>query len=446
MKSNPSEKKLQLHNIGPNPRTIHVDYLARVEGEGAFHIIMEGDKVKETRLKIFEPPRFFEGFMCGRDCAEAPDITARICGICPVAYQMSSINAMEQALKIQVPDYIRLLRRLTYCGEWIESHTLHVYMLHAPDFLGYSDVVAMAKDHPEMVKRGLRLKKAGNELIRTLGGREIHPVNLKVGGFYRLPSRQTLSSLTEELKKAREDALNTVTWVSAFPFPDLKRSYEFVAASDPLGYPIGNGTVTSSSGLNIPAEQFEDHFEEYHVAHSTALYSYTKPDKKPYFVGPMARYNLHKDQLSPLVKEAARSIGFEDYCNNPFRSIIVRSLEMLYACDEAIRLIEEYDAEGQPASVPFQRMAGVGHGVSEAPRGLLYHRYTLDEKGRIVNAKIAAPTSQNQKSIEEDLFDFVTKNIALPDDELRHRCEQTIRNYDPCISCSTHFLRLERTL
>jgi coenzyme F420-reducing hydrogenase alpha subunit len=442
MNNQSSEKKLRV-KAGMKPRTIHVDYLARVEGEGAFHVKMKGNEVEEVQLKIFEPPRFFEGFLEGRDFSEAPDITARICGICPVAYQTSSINAMESALHVKVPEYIQQVRRLVYCGEWIESHALHIYLLHAPDFLRYQDAIAMAKDHPEAVQRGLRLKKVGNEILRVLGGREIHPINIKVGGFYQLPKKAELQALTNGLKQARDDAQETVRWVSQFSFPELERSYECVSMIHPNEYPMGQGSLTSTSGLTISADEWENHFEEYHLPYSTSLYARIKPNTT-YLVGPMARYNLNHDKLSPIVQEAARAIGFEERCRNPFRSIIVRALETLYACDEALRLIDMYDAERLAPSVSITGRAGHGCGFSEAPRGLLYHRYTLDDQGRIENAKIAAPTSQNQKVIEEDLFDLVKSNSTLSDDELTLKCEQAIRNYDPCISCSTHFLKLER--
>ena len=442
MNSESSEKILKV-KAGAKARTINVDYLARVEGEGAFHVKIKGNDVEEVQLKIFEPPRFFEGFLEGRDFSEAPDITARICGICPVAYQTSSINAMENALNVRVPEYLHQLRRLLYCGEWIESHTLHIYMLHAPDFLRYPDAIQMAKDHPDAVKRGLRLKKAGNEIVRVLGGREIHPINVKVGGFYQLPKKSELLHLTETLKGARDDARETVAWVNKFSFPSLDRSYECVSMTYPTEYPMARGTIISTSGLNIRVEEYENHFEEIHLAQSTSLYSKMLPNTT-YLLGPMARFNLNRKQLSPIVKDAAQSIGFEEICRNPFRSIIIRALEVLYACDEALRIIDAYDSENLPPSVDMKGRAGIGYGVSEAPRGLLYHRYTLNEEGRIVNAKIAAPTSQNQKVIEEDLFDFVKMNLPLSDKELTYRCEQSIRNYDPCISCSTHFLRLDR--
>jgi sulfhydrogenase subunit alpha len=198
-------------------RTIRVDYLARVEGEGALQVKIRGDTVTDVQLKIFEPPRFFEALLRGRAFTEAPDITARICGICPIAYQMSAVHAMEDALGVSVGGQLRALRRLLYCGEWIESHALHVYLLHAPDFLGYPDAIRMAKDHGDAVQRGLQLKKAGNEIVTLLGGREIHPISVRVGGFYRVPSKSELRPLAERLKGARDAAWDTVSWVAGFP-------------------------------------------------------------------------------------------------------------------------------------------------------------------------------------------------------------------------------------
>ena len=422
-------------------RTIKVDILARVEGEGALYVKLKGDQVQEVKLKIYEPPRFFEALLRGRNFAEAPDITARICGICPIAYQMSAVHAMEDACGVKVDGQLRELRRLIYCGEWIESHTLHVYMLHAPDFLGYQDAMQMAKDHPGVVQRGLQLKKTGNAIVTLLGGREIHPVNVRVGGFYKLPSRSELSDLAERLKWARDAALETVRWVAGMPFPDFERDYIFVALRHPHEYPFNDGQLVSNGGLAIPISEYEANFTEEHVQHSNALHSVLKP-QGAYFVGPLARYSLNFDRLSPLAQEAAREAGLALVCRNPFKSIIVRSVEIVYACDEALRIIEQYERPEKPA-IEIHPRAATGYGCTEAPRGILYHRYRLDEQGAILEAKIVPPTSQNQKTIEQDLGQFVSKFLNLSEEDLRWQCEQAVRNYDPCISCATHFLRLE---
>ncbi|MFO0792908.1 MAG: Ni/Fe hydrogenase subunit alpha [Candidatus Brocadiaceae bacterium] len=421
-------------------KTIKVDCLARVEGEGALYIKIKGKNVVDVKLKIFEPPRFFEAFLRGRLFSEAPDITARICGICPIAYQMSSVHAMEDAFGIKVDGQLRALRRLIYCGEWIESHALHIYMLHAPDFMGYADAIQMAKDYPDIVKRGLQLKKVGNEIVTLLGGREIHPINVRVGGFYRAPTRQELSPLAEKLTWARDAALETVRWTAKLNFPDFEQDYEFVALNHPDEYPFNEGNLVSNKGLNISLREYEDHFTEEHVQYSNALHSVIK-GRGAYFVGPLARYNLNFDKLPPIAQEAARSAGLSSQCHNPFKSIIVRSIEILYACDEALRIIERYERpENIAMEVPPR--AATGYGCTEAPRGILYHRYRMDDKGIIVDAKIVPPTSQNQKTIENDLRQFTPKFVDLPAEKLTLQCEQAVRNYDPCISCATHFLKL----
>jgi len=422
-------------------KIIKVDTLARVEGEGSLYIKIRNGQLADVKLKIFEPPRFFEALLRGRKYSEAPDITARICGICPVAYQMSSVHAIEQAFGLQVEGQLRQLRRLLYCGEWIESHALHIYMLHAPDFLGYADAIQMAKDHPEAVKRGLELKKAGNEIVRLIGGREIHPINVRVGGFYRAPHKTELVPLLETMKKARDLAEETVRWSSSFSFPRFERDYEFVSLRHLGEYPMNEGRIVSNKGLDISVRDFEQAFEEEHVKHSNALQS-AKKDAGAYLVGPLARYANNFDLLTKSVQEAARSAGLDTVCRNPFQSIVVRAVETLYACEEALRILSSYDQPEKP-SIEVTVQQGMGYGCTEAPRGILYHYYQIDEKGTIQNAKIVPPTSQNQKMIESDLREFIPARLTLPEETLTLQCEQAIRNYDPCISCATHFLNLK---
>jgi sulfhydrogenase subunit alpha len=424
-----------------NSKTIRVDYLARVEGEGALYVKIKENKVIDVKLKIFEPPRFFEAFLRGRSFTEAPDITARICGICPIAYQMSSCHAMEDACGVRVDGQLRALRRLIYCGEWIESHVLHVAMLHAPDFLGYESAIHMAKDHPDLVQKALKLKKIGNELVTFLGGREIHPINVRVGGFYKVPTKSELQRLAEDLKWARDAAYDLVRWTGTLEFPDFEQDYEFVALRHPDEYPFNEGRLVSTKGLDIAIREYEEHFVEEHVEHSNALHSVIK-GRGNYFVGPLARYNINFDKLPRSVQKAAKDAGLGPVCTNPFKSIIVRSIETLYACEEALRIISEYEMPERPY-VEVQPRAGVGCGCTEAPRGILYHRYRIDDTGTILDAKIVPPTSQNQKTIESDLWHFVPKNINLSKEQLTWKCEQAIRNYDPCISCATHFLKVE---
>jgi len=424
-------------------KVIKVDYLARVEGEGALFLKYQRGKVEEVRLKIFEPPRFFEAFLQGRDFSEAPDITSRICGICPVAYQMSAVHAMENAAGVVVPKGIRQLRRLLYCGEWIESHVLHIYMLHAPDFLGVPDVMTMARQYKDEVERGLRQKKRGNLIVKTLGGREIHPINVKVGGFYSLPPWEELARLREELVQGRDEAWATLRFVKGFEFPDFSREVELVSLVNSQEYPMNEGRIRSSTDLDIAAQEFEAHFEEEHIAYSHALFS-KRRGRGSYLVGPMARFSLNYPQLSAVARQGADEVGLAPGCQNPFKSILARAVEVLYAFDEAVRLLDNLERPAGP-SVPVEfTQAARGAWATEAPRGLLYHRYEIQADGSIKTAQIIPPTSQNQRTIEEDVRELVLAHPELDEDRLRHRCEQAIRNYDPCISCATHFLKIKK--
>ncbi len=429
-------------------RIIKVQALARVEGEGGLTIRLHEGQVASVELRIFEPPRFFEAFLRGRSALEVPDITARICGICPVAYQMSSVHAIEKIFGVTMTPELRALRRLLYCGEWIESHTLHIYMLHAPDFLGFESAIAMAQASPELaavVRRGLRIKKAGNRIVQVIGGREVHPINVKVGGFYRVPRREELTVLVEELKWGLEAALDTVRWTATLPISDFADDYDFVSLRHPGEYPMNEGRLVSSRGLDIAQDEYTDHFEEYQVPHSNALHSrrrHAATDGGAYFVGPLARWHSNGDQASLLVREAAAATGIAANTRNPFFGIVARSLEVLIAFDEALRLISAYEPPAKPA-VAFEPRAGIGQAITEAPRGILYHRYETDEAGLLRSACIIPPTSQNQLQMEHDLMRIAPQLVTLPEAEAALRAEYVIRNYDPCISCATHFLKLK---
>jgi sulfhydrogenase subunit alpha len=430
----------ELTEKGKQTRTIAVGTIARVEGEGALRVTVKDGEVRDVELRIFEPPRFFEAFLVGRHFSEVPDIVARICGICPVAYQMSAVHAIEQIFGLRVDGPLRDLRRLIYCGEWIESHALHVYMLQSPDFLGYESGLAMAKDHPAVVTRGLRLKKAGNAIMTLLGGRSVHPVSVKVGGFSRVPSRRELEGLTAELLWARDAAAETIRWAGTFDYPDFSPDYTFVALRHPDEYPFNEGNLETSNGLSVSVGEFEQHFTEHQVAYSNALHCTLRG--APYLVGPMARVNLNHDRLSPSARELLAQTGVSLPLRNPFHGIIARSVEMLYALEESLQLIERYDSPPEPA-LSVDVRSGTGTACTEAPRGILYHRYRVDDEGIVREAKIVPPTSQNQGRIEQDLRQFMPGLLTLSNEEASLACERVIRCYDPCISCATHFLRLD---
>ncbi|MGD0691329.1 MAG: nickel-dependent hydrogenase large subunit [Acidimicrobiales bacterium] len=420
-------------------RTISAEGISRVEGEGSLRVRVRDGRVEDVALDIFEPPRYFEALLVGRHFSEAPDITARICGICPVAYQMSACLAMEDACGVVVDERVTDLRRLLYCGEWIQSHALHIYLLHAPDFLGCADAVELAEIDPISVKRGLELKRTGNVVMQTVGGRAVHPVNVRVGGFYRAPSLTSIQALADPLRRARDDALKTVAWVAGFEFPDVTNAYRFVALDQTDRYPIDGGMV-SSDGLTLSVAQFAEVAVEEHVARSTALQS-TLGGRYPYITGPLARFALQASKLPEVARDAAAAADLVAPCVNPFRSIVVRAVELVFACDEALRLVERYEPPNPPATVVAAR-AATGTAATEAPRGLLLHQYDIDDQGIIQRARIMPPTSQNQLTIEDDLRHVVENGLSLDDDELQRRCELAVRNHDPCISCAAHFLDL----
>lgn len=441
-------KLMKDSTIAKSSRSIKVDYLARVEGEGSLYIKFKDKKVSDVKLKIFEPPRFFEAFLRDRKYMEAPDITARICGICPVAYQMSSVHAMEKILDIKITPQLRDLRRLLYCGEWIESHLLHMFLLHVPDFLGYQDSIQLAKDYPDIVKTALKIKKVGNDIVNLIGGREIHPINVRVGGFYRLPEMKELDILFQDIEWALANSLILMDVLKLLEYPVLERDYEFVSLrynpEKETGlkpeYPFNEGRLVSNKGLDISIEEYEHHFTEIHEKHSNALHSVHNKFGS-YHVGPISRFNLNYDFLPESVKKVAAELNIMPPVVNPFMSLKVRFVESVYALQEAKRIIENYRKPESPF-IHAEVKAGVGCACTEAPRGILYHRYKIDEKGLIREAKIVPPTSQNLSTIEEDLREFAQNNQSLSDEKLTWKCEQTVRNYDPCISCATHFLNL----
>lgn len=421
-------------------RTIKVDALARVEGEGALNVRIRDGVIRELQLRIYEPPRFFEPLLRGRQYTEAPDITSRICGICPIAYIMSSSQAMEDILGIRVTGPLRDLRRLIYCGEWIESHVLHAAMLHAPDFLGLADAFELAQQHREVVVKALELKKLGNHILEVVGGRAVHPVNLKVGGFYKAPRKAKVRELIAPLRRAIGTAMELGRVFATFDYPDYDFDYTCVTLRHPDEYAIHEGRIVSNRGLDIAPSEFPQHFREEHVQHSNALHGLTTKGH-PYLVGPIARYNNNRDQLTPIAREAAKELALGPLVRNPFKSILVRMVETVLACEEALRICDAYE-EPDASCIEAAPRAGTGFGCTEAPRGICWHTYRIDDTGHIQDARIVPPTSQNQRQIEDDLRGVLEANLHLADDALQWRCEQTIRNYDPCISCATHFIEL----
>ncbi len=425
----------------PGERRFNVSYITRVEGEGSLHLRVRDGAVLEAKLGIFEAPRYFERLVVGRTPDEVVDIVARICGICPVAYQMSAVHAFEDAFGVAIDPSVRALRRLLYCGEWIQSHALHVYLLHAPDFLGSPRAIAMAADHRAIVERGLAIKKIGNRIISILGARSIHPVSVRVGGFSRVPRREELERLRPALDEAVELGRETVAMVTGFTAPDFAREPRLVSLRHETEYPFNEGRIVSSDGLDLAPGRWDDAFEEEQVEHSNALQARTK-EGQIYLLGPAARVTLAGDRLHPLAAEALERTGLREAIRtNIYWSIAARAVELLHALAEARQIIDAYRPPAAPA-VAWSPRPGRAAWATEAPRGLLFHHYEVDERGLIAAARIVPPTSQNQAAIEQDLALFAPGVLDLPPAEATLRLEQLIRSYDPCISCATHFLDL----
>ena len=422
-------------------RRIHVPVLARVEGEGALDLSIHNGAINNLQLRIFEPPRLFEKFLEGHSYKEVPDMVARICGICPVAYQMSAINALESMFQVSPDPWIRSMRRALYCGEWIQSHSLHIHLLAAPDFLGFDNVIAMVKQYPQQVNRGLGLQAIGNKLIALFGGRSVHPVGSCVGGFYSAPPLKQVDELVKEIETLLPDAEQLIHWTASLALPQQEQDFTCVALRHASEYPLNDGRLVSNKGLDIPIDRYQEYFSEFQVPHSTSLQSTL--DEKPYLVGPLARINLNLDRLPDNILNIIQNLDIEFPSHNMFHSIIARAIEIYFALQEALRILTDYTIPEQ-AAVSVVPRAGTGYGCTEAPRGILWHKYECDQDGKITNAVIIPPTSQNQAQIELDLLQSLTAyGLQRTDDELRQRGEMIIRNYDPCISCSTHFLKIK---
>lgn len=424
---------------------ITIPILARIEGERALQLQIHQGKIENLQLRIYEPPRLFEKFLEGRDYDEVLDLVARICGICPVAYQMSAVHAIEEIFAINPGPWVREMRRLFYCGEWMESHSLHIHLLAAPDFLGYSTAFEMAKDHPNEVKRGLYLQGLGNKIIKLLGARSVHPVGACVGGFFRAPPLSEVTYLLQQLEKGLKEADNLIQWTAALSLADSSHDFTCVSLCHPDEYPLNEGNIVADNGLNITRDKFEDYFKEYQVPYSNALQCTL--NNESYLVGPLARVNINYEKLPLAIHKLLKKSKIKFPSKNMFHSIVARAVEIRYCLGEAIRILKNYTYP-KASRVTVIPKAGIGYGCTEAPRGLLWQRYELDAQGLVKTSRIVPPTSQNQARIEEDLYHTLTNfGLERSNDELRLQSEMVIRNYDPCISCSTHFLdlRVERS-
>ncbi len=417
-------------------KTIKVDYIARVEGQGAINIdITKDKKVKHLQFKIFEPPRFFESFLIGRKYDELMELTSRICGICPVAHQITALRAIENAIGIIPSDQTKYLRKLIAISAHIQSNVLSMYFLSLPDLMGYESIIAMTKDHIGIVKRGLELKKLGNDITEIIGGRSVHPVTMLVDGFSLIPDKNKLLAIKKRLINAKKEAFETVDLFTNIGIPDFVRKCEHVAISNPKYYAINEGRLKSSGGLDIDEINYRDYIYEKQKPYSTALHSLIK-DRGSFMVGPLPRVNLNFNQLSTDAKNAAKNSGVKFPNYNPFISHLARAIELVNNIDESIEIIDRLKLKEERRSIICK--SGFGAAITEAPRGSLYHSYTLDNNGVIKKADIVPPTAHNALNIEKDMKNLVKAIIDESIDDITFKCEMLVRAYDPCISCSAH--------
>jgi len=427
-----------------NNLNIEVSPVSRVEGHGDLILDVKNKKIEKLIFKIPESPRFFEAMLVGRKYDEPSHITSRICGICSVAHTCASIKATEKALDIKPSKQTINLRKLIYHHENVQSNVLHVYFLAAPDFFGVGSVVPLAETHPEVVNIALRTKKMANDMVRIIGGRAIHPIRTVVGGFTKLPTEEEMIKMKEILKSCYPDLEESLEVLKTLDIPDFKRETEYISISDTIDYALYDGKIKSTDGWEIDDQNYLDKINEKVVQHSTAKHCWASRDA--FMVGALARFNNNYDKLTDNAKKYAEELGLKAPCYNTFMNNIAQFVEIVHNVDDSIRLIDEIMEEGldeDKAMAEIKPGAGRGVGVVEAPRGLLIHDYTYNDKGRVEKANLIIPTGMNYANIEKDMHALIPTIIDKSEDEIKLACEMLIRAYDPCISCSTHLLNVK---
>ncbi|MGQ9850463.1 MAG: Ni/Fe hydrogenase subunit alpha [Aggregatilineaceae bacterium] len=423
---------------------VNVHHVTRVEGHGNIVVDVRGGTIEKCELQIVETPRFFEAMLRGRPYYQASHITSRICGICACGHATASLRATERALQVKLSEQTVRLRKLVFHGEMLDSHILHVYMLVAPDFLGVGSVIPLAKTHPEIVKRALRMKQFAGDLCAAFAGRHTHPIAMTVGGFTQYPSMTTVEELRERAEQMVADVDATVELFGTLPWPNFERETEYVALVQPNEYGFIDGMIASSDGYKLPVEQYRSVTNERLVPHSTA--KHTAFNRDSYMVGALARFNLKHEQLHPRAKAAAEHLGLNAPCYNPFLNSAAQVVEIVHCVDDTIRLLDETLAHGitweAPAPVTLSPGAR-GVGACDVPRGTLFHEYQIGEDGLIEEANCIIPTGQNLGNIDRDMRALVPRILTEPEDQICLKMEMLVRAYDPCISCSTHFLNVE---
>lgn len=429
--------------------SVNVEYLTRVEGHGNIVVNVKEGKLETAQLQIVESPRFFEGMIKGRSIFEAQHITCRICGICSCGHTLASIQAAEDAIGFTPSKQTIELRKFLLHMENLDSHILHIYLLVAPDLLGAKSFVPLIDTHNKVVRRALRMKKACNDVCDVLVGRHVHPISSIVGGFTKLPKEKDLDAMLQILYDLRADMDATVELAATLKFPQFEKETEYVGlVSNDKEYPMLIGDIGSTDGKKVNKKDYRSATNEFIVSHSSA--KHTKWNRDSYAVGALARFNLNADKLHPKAQEVAKAIGMKPKVTNPYLNTAAQLVECIHSLEDGIRILEEFKKKGvnqdEVILVGLNEQKrikvkpGNGVGAVEVPRGILFHNYEVDEKGIITIANCIIPTGQNLNNIEHDMKKLVPEILDKSDEEITLMLEMLVRAYDPCISCSAHFL------
>jgi sulfhydrogenase subunit alpha len=424
-------------------KRIDVHHVTRVEGHGNIIVEVANGDVKECRFEVIESPRFFEAMLRGRPYLEASHITSRICGICATGHATTSLRATENALNVALSEQTQLLRKLTFHGEILDSHILHVYMLVAPDFLGVGSVIPLAKTHRDVVLRALRMKKLAGDICAAVTGRHTHPIAMTVGGFTHFPKISELKELRQRLVDGRVDVDATVDLFAGLPWPQFERDTEYISLHKPDEYAFIDGEFMSSDGGLTPAKKYREVTNEYLVPYSTA--KYTRHKREAYMVGALARFNNNYDQLHPRARAAAEKLGMKPKVTNTYLNSGAQVVEIVHCMEDSIEIIDQLLSRGVKAETPtpVTLKDSEGVGVCEVPRGVLIHNYEIGADGLMTGANCIIPTNQNVANLEADMRVLVPQIMDKPVDAMRLDLEMLVRAYDPCISCSVHVLKLK---
>jgi coenzyme F420-reducing hydrogenase alpha subunit len=426
---------------------LEVHYVTRVEGHGNIYVNVKKGVIERCEWAIPEAPRFFEAMVVGRQWNELHHITSRICGICSIGHTLASLKATEAAMGIQLGDQDLKLRKLALHAENMQSHILHLGFLVLPDLMGVGSVIPLASSHPEEVKTVLRLHKLANEMSNLICGRTTHPQRLIPGGFAKLPTIKELARLRAKLKESIPDLQAVAGLIKklASKLPDFNRETEFIALTKKEEYALYDGDLASTDTGKAPIGEYLSHTNEYIIPISTAKRA--KHVRDSYMVGALARFNLNYDKLSPMAKQAAALFGLKPVCHNPFMNNIAQLVETVHTVEDSIKLIDEIEAVGMQMQPDYYRpdikvKAGRGIGAVEVPRGILFHDYMYNQRGVCTKANCIIPTNQNHANIELDMKALLPKILDKPEKEIELNLEMLVRAYDPCISCSTHYVNV----